>query len=183
MKHPVLAVLNFYGAVNFSDPHWSSELPPLAAKFPGEFTPEFLNKVYDEKPVPIKGGVSLEGQAGPPRPSKDDPRMPFAMTQIAHGKVLNVIFPSMDLKRIDPVLNVTSAFPPTFTVHGDADWMVPIGMSEALFKRLKEAGVESEMLVVPGEPHTFAGTMKKGSQTWNLQRRGFDWLQGIIERQ
>jgi dipeptidyl aminopeptidase/acylaminoacyl peptidase len=71
-------------------------------------------------------------------------------------------------------------FPPTFIVHGDADRMVPTELSRVLFRGLKDLGVECGMVEVPGEDHTFAMGMKVGSQTWEVQRRGFDWLERII---
>lgn len=181
MKQPVLAILDFYGAKNFSDPFWSQPIDKMATKFPGDVKAAFMNKVFDEKPIPTKGGVSLEGQAPGP-PDKSDPRQAYAMTQIAQGTLLRNCFPAMDLKKIDPVMNVTSLFPPTCIVHGDADEMVPIEMSNAMFQRLKEEDIDCDMIKVPGEPHTFVGRMKKGSQTWDLQRKGFDFLQRIIER-
>jgi len=177
---PVLGILDFYGAKNFTDPFWHSPVEKLAAKFPGVVTQEFMSRVYDEKPVPIRGGVSLEGQAPGP-PDMKDPRQAYAMTNIAQGTLVKNCFPSGDLKKIDPVLNVTPAFPPTFIVHGDADEMVPLGMSKEMYKRLQHAGVQCNMVEVPGEPHTFVGKMVKGSHTWNLQREGFDFLQRLIE--
>jgi hypothetical protein len=85
-------------------------LPSVASKLPPNLTPEFLNQVYKEKPVPIRGGVSLEGQAQQ-GPDFSDPRQAFALTQIARGKVLDVCFPSKQFKKIDPAENVSRDFP------------------------------------------------------------------------
>lgn len=179
VDRPVRAILDFYGAKNFSDPFWTSEVPSVRKMLPDNLTPEFLNKVY-EGPVPIWGGVSLEGQAAPGPPRFDTPRPAFAFTQIANGTVLKVCFPSGDYKKIDPLENVTSKFPPTFIVHGLADVMVPIEMSRAFYEKLKENGVRCDMAEIPDEPHTFVGRMQKGSRTWNMQREGFDFLQKVI---
>ncbi|KAM0589592.1 hypothetical protein ACHAP6_003345 [Verticillium nonalfalfae] len=111
-----------YGPCNFSDPFWTSKLPHVAAKLPKDLKKDFMNEIYDERPVPIVGGVSLEGQAQGP-PDFSDPRPAFAMTQIASGNVLGAIYPSKDWKSVDPLLNVNQNFPPTYIAHGAADTM------------------------------------------------------------
>ena len=148
----------------------------MAAKLPPNLTQEFLNRVFEEDPVPIRGGVSLEGQASAAGPNFDDPRQAFAFTQIANGNVLDTIFPSRDWQKVDPILNIHSQFPPTFIVHGRADTMVPVSLSRALIQELKKHNIESQLLEIPDEEHTFAAQMKVGSSTWNLQKQGFDFL-------
>ncbi|KAI8298922.1 Non-reducing polyketide synthase ausA [Colletotrichum sp. SAR11_240] len=162
------------------DSFWTKKLEHVAARLPSGLTDEFLNKVFDEDPVPILGGVSLEGQAPGP-PNFDDPRQAFAMTQIANGNVMNTIVPSHNWDEVDPIRNISTSFPPTFIVHGQADTMVSIDLSRALFKTLQEKGVKSDLREIPGEEHTFAAKMKVGSQTWNLQREGFDFLESLIK--
>ncbi|KAF4968530.1 hypothetical protein FSARC_4097 [Fusarium sarcochroum] len=141
---------------------------------------DFLNRVFAETPVPVRGGVSLEGQAGPAGPNFDDPRQAFALTQIANGKVMDAVFPPRDWQKVDPVLNINSQFPPTFIVHGLADTMVPISLSRALLQELKKHDVRCHLLEIPDEEHTFAAGMKVGSQTWDLQRQGFDFLESLV---
>jgi dipeptidyl aminopeptidase/acylaminoacyl peptidase len=102
------------------------------------------------------------------------------MTHIANGKVWDVCYPSKNFEKIDPASNIRRNFPPTCVVHGDADTMVPMYLSKRLYETMKAAGVECEMIVVPGEEHTFAGKMTKGSQTWAVQRKGFDWVERRI---
>ncbi|KAJ5175632.1 uncharacterized protein N7482_001509 [Penicillium canariense] len=185
---PAKAILSLYGAVHFTDPFWTKSLPHVAAKIPPNLTEEFLNKIYDEHPVPTDSSVSLEGQteSGASKgPNFSQPRDAFAFTQIASGTVLSAIYPDSkstdpDFKKIDPVQNVSPIFPPTYIVHGMADTMVPVELSRELFKRLQDAGVPCGMTEVPGEEHTFASMMKVGSQTWWLQRKGFDFLEGVI---
>jgi hypothetical protein len=64
----------------------------------------------------------------------------------------------------------------------DADLrlIVPIDLSRDLFAELQKAGVKSGMREIPGEEHTFAARMQVGSQTWNMQREGFDFLESCI---
>ncbi|CAG7923871.1 unnamed protein product [Penicillium olsonii] len=183
---PVKAILSLYGSVHFADPAWRIPLPHVAKKLPSDLTPEFLNKIYDEYPVPTDSSVSLEGQteAGTGKgPDFSKPRDAFAFTQIASGTVIDVIYSSKDdpgMTRVDPILNVKDGFPPTYIVHGMADTMVPIGLSRALLQKLKDHGVRCGMTEVPDEEHTFAAMMEVGSKTWWLQREGFDFLEQII---
>lgn len=181
VERPVAAIFNMYGAVNFSAPCWAAKLPHVAKKLPNNLSPEFLNQVYKEHPVPTAGGVSLEGQAASAGgPDFSDPRQAFALTQIANGTVIQACYPPENRDVIDPIENISSNFPPTFIVHGQEDNMVPINLSRDLFDVLKKNGVQSGMNEVPNEGHTFAAQMKVGSRTWELQREGFDFLESVI---
>ncbi|KAF6831650.1 hypothetical protein CMUS01_07267, partial [Colletotrichum musicola] len=175
----VAGIYDMYGPSNFTHPFWTQRLPHVAARLPQGLSKDFLDKVFDEDPVPIVGGVSLEGQAPGP-PNFDDPRQAFAMTQIAEGNVMKTIVPDENWDEVDPARNITASFPPTFIVHGQEDTMVSIDLSRALFRELQEKGVRSAMREIPGEEHTFAAKMKVGSQTWNLQKEGFDFLESLI---
>lgn len=176
--------------MNFSNPLWSKPIPHVAAKLPKDLSPGFLNKIYDEIPIPTDSSVSLEGQteSGVSKgPDFSKARDAFAFTQIAGGTVTSAIYPqgrTIDTKfdLVDPARNVTAEFPPTYIVHGQADTMVPIDLSRDFLATLKEAGVRCGMTEVPGEEHTFAAMMEVGSKTWWLQREGFDFLEGIIGR-
>jgi acetyl esterase/lipase len=168
-----------YGPCNFSDPFWTSELPHVAAKLPLGLFDDFMNQVYAEKPVPIRGGVSLEGQASG-MPNFEDPRQAFALTQIARGTVLDAVYPSKEWDKVDPLRNIGPSFPPTFIVHGAEDTMVPISLSRDLYSALVNHGVSCGMREVPGEEHTFAARMEVGSSTWNIQREGFEFLEQLV---
>lgn len=169
--------------MHFSDPFWYEPLDSLPAHFRDPRPEEEVREVYNEKTTFI-GGLSLEGQA--PDPSAPNPkiRQAFAMHQISTGNVIKTIWPQApdNLQPIDPVLNVTSEWPPVAIVHGTADKMVLMRVSKELESRLLAQGVETEFIEVEGEPHTFAGSMKKGSKTWDTQRKGFDFLERIIAR-
>ncbi|GME65518.1 MYB DNA-binding domain protein [Neofusicoccum parvum] len=181
VRRPPCAILDFYGATRFEHRFWRA--PVATARLPPDASAAHIDRVYDEAPVPTRGGVSLEGQAPassttssttmPPRPS-------FAFAHIARGTLLDVCFPSADWATIDATLNVTPAFPPTCIVHGTADTMVPEHLSRALYAKLEESGVRREFIEVPGEEHTFVGKMVKGSEVWDRQRRGFDFLEEVI---
>lgn len=169
----------------------------MKAILPANLTPEFLDKVFTEFPVPTDSSISLEGQSDlppsspgssaggaggqGPKPNFNKPRDAFAFTHMANGAILDAIYPGKkDIKRIDPLLNISSSFPPTYIVHGLEDTLVPIEFSRSLLKELKENGVECGMTEVPEEGHTFAAKMEVGSRTWELQREGFEFLEGVL---
>lgn len=71
----------------------------------------------------------------------------------------NSPYPRDEARRlVSPVNHVTAAAPPFLLIHGEADGLVPIQQSEALFAALQNAGVESELVRVPGADHVFLGT-------------------------
>lgn len=130
------------------------------------------------------GGVSLEGQADSSSPSNPKSRLGFALHQISTGNVIKTIWPQapQHLQAIDPMLNVSSEFPPTAIVHGTADDMIPMHLSKAFEQVLIDHHVETEFFEVEGEKHTFCGQMEKGSKTWDTQRKGFDFLERILKQ-
>lgn len=171
-------IFDMYGPCNFSDPFWTRKIPVLISRLPSWLSDDFLNRVFDLDPVPITGGVSLEGQSD--GPDFADPRQAYALTQISNGDVLGAVFPSRDWAQVDPAENITKEFPPTFIVHGDDDFMVPIYLSKSLYLKLSQQGVKCGMREIPDEGHTFAAKMQKGSRTWNLQSEGFDFLESLL---
>ncbi|PLB49618.1 alpha/beta-hydrolase [Aspergillus steynii IBT 23096] len=193
---PPRAILNFYGAIHFTHPFWSQPLPHVQEKLP-PLDPAFIRQVYDETPVPIGSGISLEGQGqsqgegaggreGEGKQAGPDftrPRDAFALTQIANGTVLAACYPNRDVREIDPIWRVGEGFPPTCIVHGTADRMVPGFLSRELLGVLRAKGVECEMVDVEGEDHTFAMGMQVGSRTWEVQRKGFEFLERVIGRE
>ncbi|PCH06351.1 Alpha/beta hydrolase fold-3 [Penicillium occitanis (nom. inval.)] len=189
VEKPPLAILDFYGPKMFDDPFWLRPIEEVRSRLPSMLPDSAFEHLYQEKTV-FMGGISLEGQrdaAGPTRsvpmqPNLNDKRQLFAMQAIAQGKVLRSIWPAFPngLDRVDPARNVHKDWPPTAIVHGTADTMVPMHLSQAFEGLLKEQGVETEFIEVEDEPHTFLGKMVKGSKTWDTQRRGFDFLERIL---
>ena len=52
-----------------------------------------------------------------------------------------------------PIRNVSREYPPTILVHGTEDTDVPYSESRNMAARLKEAGVEHELITVEGGGH------------------------------
>ena len=57
--------------------------------------------------------------------------------------------------RYCPARSVQADFPPTLLLHGDADTDVPYEQSVQMAAALEAAGVEHELVTVPGGPHGF----------------------------
>ena len=69
-------------------------------------------------------------------------------------------FPALDFDvglaaSISPILFVSSDDPPTLLIHGDADELVSLANSERIYTALQDAGVLSELIVIPGGDHGF----------------------------
>ena len=56
-------------------------------------------------------------------------------------------------KRVSPLLHVGEATPATITIHGDADPTVPYQHGVKLQAALKQAGIKSKLITVPGGKH------------------------------
>ncbi len=54
-----------------------------------------------------------------------------------------------------PELLARPDYPPTMLLHGDADTDVPFGQSVAMHARLRDLGVECQLVTMPGMGHSF----------------------------
>lgn len=69
----------------------------------------------------------------------------------------DAICTSAQLDAPSPAHYVDRGDPPFLIIHGDADRTVPVAQSQAFHARLRAAGVESELIVLPGIDHSFIG--------------------------
>jgi len=76
-------------------------------------------------------------------------------------------------ERYCPVRNVTRAYPPTMLVHGTADTDVPYQLSEMMAERFQKAGVEHELVTVPGAGHGLANTGNEEKEKIYRRAAGF----------
>ena len=63
-----------------------------------------------------------------------------------------------------PITYVHRHFPPTLLIHGNADDIVPVEASFAMYKSLAEAGAPVELHVYDGAPHAFDALPEFGRQ-------------------
>ncbi len=61
------------------------------------------------------------------------------------------------MRSVSPLTYVSADDPPMMIVHGDADVIVPFAHAQSMFKGLKGAGVEAELLRVKGGRHNVSG--------------------------
>jgi alpha-L-fucosidase 2 len=57
------------------------------------------------------------------------------------------------LRESSPILHVKRGLPPMLLVHGDGDKTVPYAQSTNFLAKLREEGVPSELITIPGGPH------------------------------
>jgi dipeptidyl aminopeptidase/acylaminoacyl peptidase len=75
-------------------------------------------------------------------------------------------------REMSPYFQVDKVVTPTLIVGGEHDWNVPIINSEQLYMALKRLGVETELIVYPGEYHVFSTP----SYNKHLYERFLDWF-------
>lgn len=76
---------------------------------------------------------------------------------------------------VSPVTYVNKNSPPIFIVHGDADPTVPYQQSADLHKKLKDLGVKTEFITVPGGQH---GKFDKDKNS-EINKAIAAWLKGL----
>jgi len=73
--------------------------------------------------------------------------------------------------RNSPATSIRFARTPTLIVHGEDDRTNPVGQSLALYRALKHYGVESELIIYPGEGHL----PHQEKHQVDILRRMLDW--------
>jgi acetyl esterase/lipase len=76
-----------------------------------------------------------------------------------------------------PLRNVTREYPPTLLLHGDKDTDVPYEQSALMARELAGAGVEHELLTIPGGGHGFDSRMEDPTVA-----RAFEGVLAFLER-
>lgn len=75
-----------------------------------------------------------------------------------------------------PIYAVTAKMPPTFIMHGDKDFLVPLQQSQIFMAKLQELGVPHELVVKPGGGHgTWPGIEKD-------MERFADWFEKYLPK-
>lgn len=182
---PVRAVFAMCPTIMCGHPRWFMNVESMT-KLQGT-DPCFMDQVYHEKPVPVEGGVRLNGEWCPLKIIKQPwltPRSAFMYAHMAQGKLLDVCYPkgveTGDFKPIDPYLNVTSEFPATCVAQGTEDSFVPVEAPQGFVDKLRSVGVRSHLIEIPGAEHMFTATMKPGDRIYELQKRGLDFVQEVF---
>ncbi|TNE65932.1 MAG: S9 family peptidase [Alphaproteobacteria bacterium] len=74
-------------------------------------------------------------------------------------------------ERITPFNDVGKVTTPTLVIGGKEDWNVPILNSEQLYQALKRRGIDTQLVVYPGETHS----IERPSFVRDRLERYFDW--------
>jgi acetyl esterase/lipase len=77
-------------------------------------------------------------------------------------------------KRVSPLTYVRAGIPPIVTIQGDADPVVPYSHSVRLQEALKNAGVDHELVTIPGGKH--------GNFTRAENQRAFAAIEAFLAR-
>jgi dipeptidyl aminopeptidase/acylaminoacyl peptidase len=72
----------------------------------------------------------------------------------------NERFPALDfdlelIESVSPIFHVSADDPPSLMIHGDKDDLVPLTHSERILASFQEAGVTTNLIVLPGAGHGF----------------------------
>jgi acetyl esterase/lipase len=59
-------------------------------------------------------------------------------------------------KDVSPIYYITPQLPPTFIIHGDQDFLVPLQQSQTFVAKAKQAGAIAQLVVKPGAAHGWA---------------------------
>jgi hypothetical protein len=66
-------------------------------------------------------------------------------------------FDAAEWRPVSPIEQVTPDDAPTLLLHGDQDTLVPDSHSRTMHQALKDKGVATELIIVPGAGHGFGG--------------------------
>jgi dipeptidyl aminopeptidase/acylaminoacyl peptidase len=90
-------------------------------------------------------------------------------------RVVNPLSPYFDRKWYDegsPIAFVRNCRTPTLVMHGESDSGVPVGMAYEFHTGLRDAGVETELVIYPRERHN----IQEYSHRVDLQKRMLAWF-------
>jgi acetyl esterase/lipase len=86
------------------------------------------------------------------------------------------------LAAASPITYVDKKDPPMLLIVGDADVTVPSEQTRQMAERLEAAGVQHELLVLPGVKHEFLGKTPDATREANLKALAatFEFIDGVI---
>jgi acetyl esterase/lipase len=143
---PPRALVSFYGYGDITGA-WYSRPDPFYSKEPAVSAEKANQSVSDS--------IVTEGN--------EDRRWSFYLYCRQQGlwpKMVGGWDPDAEPRKFDsycPVRNVTSKYPPTLLLHGDADTDVPFEQSELMARELERRGVKHRLIRIAGGPHGFDG--------------------------
>lgn len=149
-----------------------SQLPPTL-EIPSE---EFQDEVFKEVPPPVSAPLPM----GPKGFDLSNPRSAWFIGKSSLGQVYSSIAPGADLDKINAANLFSASYPPTFFIHGTADFIAPIKFSERAYEELKAKGVETDIIRFEGGHHGFDAFKKPGSAEFEAVVKGFEFLRAHV---
>jgi acetyl esterase/lipase len=146
------ALISFYGYGDI-DGAWYSQPDPFYCRQPS---------VSEEEARAAVGGPVLSGTTGPESQKRGRFYL-YCRQQGLWPREVAGHDPDTAPAAFDPfcpIRNVTSDYPPTLLLHGDQDTDVPFEQSVRMADQLARAGVECELVAIPGGGHGFDGRME-----------------------
>lgn len=80
--------------------------------------------------------------------------------------------------RLSPIRSIAKAKTPTLILYGEADARVPPSQGYELYEGLKSRGVETKLVLYPGEPHAIQGRKHQ----LDVLERAIDWYERHLGR-
>jgi acetyl esterase/lipase len=98
------------------------------------------------------------------------PSAPEATRQMMSSAIAQFVGAAGDDAKValSPAAHVAAGHPPVMTLVGDGDFITPAGDCKMLHDRYEEAGVQHELVVVPGQVHGFE--VQPAEWGWSYER-------------
>lgn len=170
MPRKPLAILDIFGLKYFDDESYNKPNPAWA-KLP-EFEQTLLDRINDDIPPPN----SAPAPGGPKGPDFSHYRVAWLFTALKKGTWLKSVAPDGDCDSIDPARLFSSSSPPVYFIHGTADTLVDVKLSQRAFEDLKREGVDTKLVIEKEAPHGFDAGAKPGDHKYGLVVEGFKFL-------
>ncbi|QSZ37813.1 hypothetical protein DSL72_008913 [Monilinia vaccinii-corymbosi] len=191
---PPSAILAFYSPTDFE----SGDLDiSRAVEYPGrKISMDKIRKSLSKRPITTYGAEGIDSTGlGWVRPG--DPRSELVLSLFKEGNGLNLMLNGISddnwqrkpdpsrIAAISPMAQLRSGRynTPTFLIHGENDEIVPYHAAKAFTTALREYGVPSGFLGVPGVKHIHDLGLKPGMEEWKQGvEPGYEFLFEILSR-
>lgn len=163
-----LAILNAYGPMYFKDPCYRKPVHEIMPMLKGKlsFDEDFMNKVHDEPVQTFTENIIIINAEGKPEVDFSQPRNAWHFGNISRGTWLKAMRLEGQEEKFDPALHLSKEFPPTCFLWGEKDDICNVKLAKDACNKLKELGVESELIIAEGLGHAFGAGMVKGTEQY-----------------
>ena len=197
---PPEAILAFYAPTNYEDKWWQNPIEPTGAPYTGQQY-DVLEGIQEQPIANYEMVGAWEEPLSDPR-SHSDPRTKIVLHINWKAQTLPVILgglpsrkeatasgsdlewnalpqPSLDtIRAASPYAHIKqgSYNVPTFFIHGTADDLIPWQQSQGTYQAMKEAGIETGLVLVDDAPHICDLSGDPKSDGWKAVVQGYDFI-------